>query len=84
MHIAGENDELVPYRFQVRTMTAVRRVNGCNDTAAPWATAGPLTGVIYASPSGTPFVALTHPGSHKFPEAAPELVVRFFKEHAKP
>jgi polyhydroxybutyrate depolymerase len=39
---------------------------------------------LYPSKNGTPVVTLIHPGAHNFPAEAPELFVKFFKEHAKP
>lgn len=83
LHVAGENDELVKYPLQQLSMGAVRRVNKCETEGKPWAKDGPLVGTVYASSTGTPFVSVIHPGTHKFPEEAPRLIVKFFKEHAK-
>lgn len=84
LHVAGENDQLVKFAWQTRTMEFVREVNGCEDTGVPWATSGPLVGTLYPSKTGTPFVSVIHPGAHKFPAEAPELITKFFKEHARP
>ena len=81
LHLAGQADPLVRYRWQEAMMQAVRRVNGCEDEGKPWASSGDLVGTIYPSKGGTPFVSLIHPGGHKFPPQAPELIVRFFREH---
>ena len=83
LHVAGEKDESVSFENQKRTMAAVRRLNGCEAEGKPWAKAGTLVGTYYASKTGTPFVSIIHPGTHKFPEQAPELIVKFFKENAK-
>lgn len=80
LHVAGTNDELVKYAWQERTMTAVRKLNGCAATGDAWAKAGPITGTRYASPGGTPFVALIYPGTHAYPAEAPALIVKFFQE----
>jgi len=32
------------------------------------------------SKDGTPFVSLLYPGGHAFPDEAPALIVKFFKE----
>lgn len=84
LHVAGENDELVKFSVQRRAMEAVRRLNGCALQGTPWDKSGPVTGTLYASPGGTPFVSLIHPGTHKYPPEAPGLIVKFFKEHAQP
>lgn len=84
LHVAGEKDPLVGYPMQQRMMAAVRHLDGCAADGQPWPAPAPLTGTLYPSEGGTPFVSLIHPGGHELPAAAPELIVRFFKEHAKP
>jgi polyhydroxybutyrate depolymerase len=81
LHVAGEKDELVPFAMQQRMMDAVRQLNGCDPQGQPWAQAGPLSGTLYPSKAGTPFVSLIYPGTHKFPPEAPALIVKFFKEN---
>lgn len=80
LHIAGENDALVRFGIQERTMDAIRRLNDCEAAGSPWTKSGSLVGTLYASRRGTPFVAVVYPGGHMFPEEAPGLVVKFFKE----
>lgn len=80
MHIAGKNDELVKFAFQERTIEAVRKVDGCAETGEEWA----ANCTLYPSKTGTPFVTFLYNGTHKYPAEAPALIVRFFKEHAKP
>jgi polyhydroxybutyrate depolymerase len=77
MHLAGEQDRLVPFNFQKRTMETVRQVNGCADEGKEWAKGC----LIYPSDSGTPFVSFIHSGGHQFPEEAAPLIVRFFQEN---
>lgn len=76
-HAAGEKDPLVKFEWQKMTMSAVRKLNGCETEGKQWATHC----TIYPSKTGTPFVAFIHPGGHGFPAEAPALMVRFFKEH---
>jgi polyhydroxybutyrate depolymerase len=76
MHIAGSADTLVKYQWQVLTMNKVRQIDGCSPEGQPWA----KNATLYPSATGTPVVTLIHPGDHKFPEEAPPLIVRFFKE----
>lgn len=78
MHIAGTQDPLVKYAWQQVAMETVKKLNGCVAEGKPWAT----DCTIYSSPTGTPFIAFIHPGTHKFPDEAPPLIARFFKEQA--
>ena len=77
MVIGGEQDELVPFAFQNRTMEAVRKLNGCDAEPTDWA----KNCLLYNSKSGTPFVSMIYPGGHTFPDEAPALIVRFFKDN---
>lgn len=81
LHIAGEKDEIVPFRGQSFCMAAMRRINGCSADAKPWGdTKGAL---LYPSEKGTPFVSYIHGGGHVYPPEASGIIVRFFKEHKK-
>jgi polyhydroxybutyrate depolymerase len=80
LHIAGENDPLVRFPAQKIAMSAVRNINGCEETGKEWA----KNCLEYPSSKGTPFVSFIHPGDHKYPEEAPALIVKFFKEHVRP
>jgi polyhydroxybutyrate depolymerase len=82
MHIAGENDELVKFPNQQRTMESLRKLDACEDTGRPWAKSGTLVGTLYPSKTGTPFVSVIYPGPHALPAGVPALVVKFFKEQA--
>jgi polyhydroxybutyrate depolymerase len=85
MHLGGEKDPLVKFDLmQKPTMEAVKRVNGCDAEGKEWAKAGDLVGTQFPSKGGTPFVAaVSATGTHTFPKEGPELIVKFFKEHAK-
>jgi polyhydroxybutyrate depolymerase len=78
-HMAGENDPIVKFEWQKMTIDAVKRLNGCGD-GTKWAPQCTL----YPSKSGSPLVTYIHSGGHQFPADVPALIVRFFKEHAKP
>jgi polyhydroxybutyrate depolymerase len=80
LHIAGENDPLVRFAGQQLVMSAIRAINGCEPRGQEWAQGCTL----YPSKTGTPVVTFIHAGDHKYPAEAPPLVVRFFKEHARP
>jgi polyhydroxybutyrate depolymerase len=75
--LGGQNDPLVKFAWQERTMAAVRKVNGCAATGEPW----DKQCTIYPSKAGTPLVTCIFPGGHQFNPAAPALIVKFFKEH---
>lgn len=80
LHFAGKNDPLVKFAWQERMMTAVRKVNGCADAPKGWAGKCKL----YPSKGGTPLVTCIYPGGHEYYRDAPELTVKFFKEHTRP
>jgi polyhydroxybutyrate depolymerase len=80
LHIAGEKDETVPFANQKKTVEMIRKFNGCEADGTPWAKVGHLTGTVYRSKDGAPVIFVEHPGTHKYPDGAPELIVRFFKE----
>lgn len=80
LHLAGEQDPLVRFDWQQRTMEQLRKINGCEPTGREWAP----NCTLYSSAQGTPVVTLIHAGAHNFPTEAPELFARFFREHARP
>lgn len=78
MHVAGENDKLVKYEWQKLTMTRLKSLNECGE-GTEWG----KNCTLHPSKTGNPVVTLIHPGAHGYPEEAPELIVKFFKEHRK-
>ena len=80
MHLAGKNDQTVKYEWQKWTMRRVCEINECSEAGEPWADVCTL----FSSPFETPFVACVHNGNHKYPQIAPELIVRFFRENQRP
>ncbi|MFA5689314.1 MAG: hypothetical protein WC959_09245 [Kiritimatiellales bacterium] len=83
LHIAGRTDPLVKYEWQEWMLKNLKIINKCTGESEPWDSAGDLTGTMYKSETGTPLITLIHPGGHEFPKEAPELIVKFFKQHAK-
>lgn len=81
LHVAGEKDPLVRFEWQKRGLEQVRKVNGCEDEGKDWGSPGCL---IYASSKKAPLVTFIHPGGHEYPKEAPALIVKFFREHARP
>jgi polyhydroxybutyrate depolymerase len=76
LHLAGENDPRVPFSKQQHTIDTVRRINRVEENGQPWDTHCTL----YRSAAGAPVVVCIHRGKHTVPEAAPALIVKFFKE----
>jgi polyhydroxybutyrate depolymerase len=79
MHLAGEQDQIVPFADQQKTIEAVRQRNGCAAEGKPWE----KYCTVYESKTGTPLVALIHPGNHQFPSSAVPTLVKFFKQHTR-
>ena len=84
LHVAGEKDPLVLYAWQKRIIDRVRQVNQCDESGKVWSQKGDLVATIYPSKRGTPVVSAIHPGGHGVPEGTTEMIVKFFREHAKP
>ncbi|MFO1485153.1 MAG: prolyl oligopeptidase family serine peptidase [Verrucomicrobiaceae bacterium] len=78
MHIAGTQDPLVKYAWQELSMAKVKQINQCEAEGKVWA----KDCTLFPSKVGAPFVAFIHQGTHKFPDEAPALIAKFFKEQA--
>lgn len=78
MHVAGTQDPLVKYAWQELSMTKVKQINQCEADGKPWA----KNCTLFPSKVGAPFVAFIHQGTHNFPDEAPALIAKFFKEQA--
>lgn len=81
LHIAGENDPLVKFAWQKDTIEAIRKINQCGDGVS-WESIAGCT--IYPSKIEAPLVTFIHSGNHSYPAGAPERIVKFFKQHARP
>ena len=79
LHLAGENDPLVKYVWQEAIIAKLCTLNQCGE-GEPW---GEYC-TLYPSKIGAPVVAYIHPGAHGFPAGAEKVIVKFFREHAKP
>jgi polyhydroxybutyrate depolymerase len=78
LHVAGENDPLVRFEWQRQTMDSLRKLNQCGE-GQPWK--GEKGCTVYPSKLGAPVVTFIHPGTHQFPATAPDIIVKFFKQH---
>jgi polyhydroxybutyrate depolymerase len=78
-HAASEKDPLVTFAVQQRTLDRVKKLNGCSEQGDEWAR-GCLR---YPSKNDAPVVIYLHGEGHKYPEAAPALIVKFFQEQVR-
>jgi polyhydroxybutyrate depolymerase len=79
IHIAGEHDELVKFAWQQLMIGMLRRTNQCGE--------GRSLGkgcTLYESKIGAPVMTYIHPGTHRYPPEATQLIVDFFKAHPRP
>jgi len=79
LHVAGEKDPLVRFEWQKLTIDALRKLNDCGPGQP-----GEKYCTLYPSQKGNPVMTYIHPGGHEFPRDVPAIIVKFFKEHAKP
>ncbi len=78
-HVAGEQDKIVRFATQQRSIDEVRKLNGCDaqgKAAGKWCTE-------YTSSKGPPVITMIHPGAHEIPDEAPLRIVEFFKGQVK-
>jgi polyhydroxybutyrate depolymerase len=80
MVVTGEADRLVKIDGQRQQIEKLKKLDGCPNDGKPW-TAGCE---MFASKTGTPVVTMIHTGGHVVPKNAPEMIVKFFKEQARP
>jgi polyhydroxybutyrate depolymerase len=78
-HAASEKDPLVTFAMQQRTLECVKKLNGCDEQGEDWAKGCKR----YLSKNGTPVVIYLHDEGHKYPEAVPALIVKFFQEQTR-
>lgn len=79
LHVAGEQDKIVRFASQERTIEEVRKLNGCDPAgkaAGKWCTE-------FSSLQGPTVITMIHPGAHEVPDEAPPRIVEFFKSQVK-
>ena len=81
LHVAGEKDPLVKFAWQQQMIEALRKLNQCGEGQS-WE--GEKGCTVYPSKLGDPVVTFIHPGTHQFPATAPDIIVKFFKQHPLP
>ena len=78
LHIGSPEDPLVKFAWQARMIDYVLQVDGCGPRH------GEATGYTsYPSSKGAEVATYLHADGHRYPAAAPELIVKFFQAHAK-
>lgn len=79
LHIAGRNDQIVPFRAQEQTLERIRQHNHCLEKPVETR----QRGLLYKSKSGKADIEFwPHDGTHRYPEKAPALIIRFLKQVA--
>jgi polyhydroxybutyrate depolymerase len=81
LHLAGEKDPLVRYRWQLDTIEHLRKLNQCTASKA-WDLDASVS--IYPSAIQCPVLTAVHPGGHSYPPEAPAVIVKFFKSQVLP
>lgn len=79
-HVAGENDPIVRFAGQQRTMEQMRKLNSCDEKGKEIR----KLETEYTSKSGPAVVTYIHPGAHEIPTEAPARIAEFFKKQALP
>jgi polyhydroxybutyrate depolymerase len=79
LHVGSPQDPLVKFTWQARMIDYVLKLDGCGlrDPGATGYTS-------YPSTKGAEVATYLHDGGHRYPAAAPDLIVKFFKAHPKP
>jgi polyhydroxybutyrate depolymerase len=72
--IAGENDRLVPYTLQRRTINAVVQLNGAATKGEPW-----FGGADMHKSDIAAVATYVYPGAHPLPKNAAAVVAKFFR-----
>lgn len=75
--LAGEQDQVVPFENQKRSMNFVLKLNQCHTQGT--ARGKELT--LYKSKIGADVLAYIYPGAHVLPQNSGEIIVRFFKDY---
>jgi polyhydroxybutyrate depolymerase len=79
LHIAGEHDNVVPFKEQLDSIHIARQLDGAGgegNACGEYCTS-------YLSPSETPVMTYLHPGGHVYPPGASERIVKFFQENRR-
>ncbi len=78
LHIGSPQDPLVKFAWQERMIDYVLKIDGCGPREPD--TDGYR---YYPSTQGTDVATYLHDGGHRYPAAAPALIVKFFQAHVR-
>lgn len=78
LHIGSPQDPLVKFAWQSKMIDYVLQLNGCGPRQPD--TPGYTS---YVSSRGAEVATYLHAGGHRYPAAAPPLIVKFFQAHPK-
>lgn len=76
LHLGSPKDALVKFSWQQRMIEEVLQLNG-SGAFKP----GVMGCTLYPSSKGADVAVYLHNGGHTYPEAGPELIVKFFQRH---
>jgi len=79
LHLGSPQDPLVKFTWQARMLDYVLKLNGCGPRD-PQATGY----TSYPSDKGAEVATYLHDGGHRYPDAGPALIVKFFQAHPRP
>lgn len=82
--VAGEQDKLVRYQWQERTIHIVRKLNQCGEPKTLGEKPDNELVTAYPSPLAAPLETYIYPGGHQFPPDSVLPMVKFFKSQVKP
>ena len=75
---AGEQDNVVPFQFQERSINFVLKLNQCDTNSSEFSKVAKL----YKSKNGADLATYIYAGGHMLPPNSGELIVSFFKQYA--
>ena len=79
LHYGGQSDQLARFEKQQATIDQVRKFNGCAEKGESCG----ASCTIYRSSKGAAVETFIHPYGHFYPPAVTQIIVKFFKEHAR-
>lgn len=76
LHLGSPQDALVKFSWQEQMIDRLLKLNGCGPRKPD-----AMGYVLYPSSTGNDVAIFLHDGGHKYSDAGPELIVKFFQTH---
>jgi polyhydroxybutyrate depolymerase len=76
LHLGSPQDPLVKFSWQASMIDYVLKLDGCGPRRPDT-----MGYTVYPSSKGAEVATYLHDGGHRYPAAAPELIVKFFQAH---